>query len=49
MHSVVPSALSLEPLVGKEATAVLAAFSMGGDSGMTMESVAMGWSLHRFE
>ncbi|OGP15958.1 MAG: hypothetical protein A2V21_313060 [Deltaproteobacteria bacterium GWC2_55_46] len=36
---------SFEPLVGKEATDVLAAFAMGGDSGMTMESVAKGLEL----
>jgi hypothetical protein len=36
---------TFEPLLGKEATAIIAAFSLGGDKGMSMETVATQYEL----
>jgi len=36
---------TFEPLLGKEATAIVAAFSLGGDKGMSMETVASQFKL----
>jgi len=36
---------TFEPLLGNEATAILAAFSLGGDKGMSMETVATQYKL----
>jgi hypothetical protein len=36
---------TFEPLLGKEATAIVAAFSLGGDRGMSMEAVATQYKL----
>ncbi len=36
---------TFEPLLGKEATAIVAAFSLGGDKGMSMETVATQYKL----
>lgn len=36
---------TFEPLLGKEATAIVAAFSLGGDGGMSMETIATQYGL----
>ncbi len=38
---------TFEPLLGKETTAIVAAFCLGGDKGMSMETVAMQFKLSR--
>jgi hypothetical protein len=40
---------TFEPLLGKEATAIVAAFSLGGDRGMSMQTVATQYELSLVE